>query len=466
MPPNKSPGKIERGVRQRLLRRFRSAFAVPPKRIVVGFSGGSDSLALALVLKGAARALRVPIELIYVDHRLRPDSAVDAERARQLAARIELPIVIVAVTDDPRVLHPGVGVEEAARRERFATFAGELRDGDVLALAHHASDQAETLLLHLLRGAGLRGMAGMAELGSLTVPWWNRDQPQITLPIWRPFLQESRADVRAILVGTGLLPIEDPSNRDRTLRRNAIRLGVLPEISAIEPDFERHFGDFATIARDEHYLLDRLSAEAETAVLTGDGVRAVRLSSLPVALARRVLSRWLSGDGAEPPTFDRVEAVRRFARADDFEGMIEIAGDAVVGNLAGTLIRGTRDELKLAAWQASGLLLPLASMGDSIQIDGDRVVARAPVAQRVVVIFSLADNLSGTITVERIADSWRRSGERDEWQSWFRERRISPWIRGDVLGVALDGVPFWIPMQSDQPAESTGRFIQVEVIPE
>jgi hypothetical protein len=309
-------------------------------------------------------------------------------------------------------------------------------------------------------------MAGMSELSSLAVPWWDGSQPRIDVPIWRPFLRETRADIRAILPGTGLDPIEDPSNSDVTLKRNAIRLDVIPEIAIVEPSFEHHFGDFAELAREEDELLDRMTSEAFAAVVADTGVDAAALAALPVALARRALQRWLANDDGEATSLDRVEAVRDLASAGNYEAMIEISGDVVVGNLAGTLIRGTRRELVFAAWATSGLVLPLASDSQAVRIDGDRAVVQAPVAKRVVVIFSLADNPSGRISVQRIAPARDHSGDRDHWRSWLREKGISPWIRADAQGIAVDGQIRWIPMNDDQPAGPTGRLIQVEVIPE
>src|SRR5205823_6991315 len=139
------------------------------------------------------------------------ESSADAAACRRLAVELGLPLIEVPLSPGLPERHPGVGVEEAARRERYVALAQAAQDvgSAVVAVAHHREDQAETVLLHLLRGAGLSGATGMAEMSRLTVPWWKprADRESRTIDLWRPFLDEPRSTVRGYADATGLKPI-------------------------------------------------------------------------------------------------------------------------------------------------------------------------------------------------------------------------------------------------------------------
>src|SRR5262249_20892404 len=234
--------------------------------ITVGFSGGADSLALAAVLARLAPVAAVRVWLVHVDHGLRPDSAGEAEACGRLARELGLPVVSVGLWSELLERHGGVGIEEAARRERYVALAraAEINRSAMIATAHHRDDQAETVLLHLLRGAGLHGASGMAELSRIAVPWWEtrprREPPAIDL--WRPFLDESRGVVRAYARETGLTPVEDPSNDEPRFRRNRIRHEVMPLLEHVSPGAEAALARYARIAREEDALLDALADQA------------------------------------------------------------------------------------------------------------------------------------------------------------------------------------------------------------
>ena len=201
------------GFEQRLLTRARAAGFKADDRVVVGFSGGRDSLALAAALRWVQASLGVEPVLIYVDHQLRASSGDEARRAAILAESINLEFHAVSVSAPPTSVHAGVGVEEAARRERYrCLFEVAARHGaPAVVTAHHRSDQAETVLLHLLRGAGVHGAAGMAERA--TAPFPDSASPcdislqsQTTLAwLWRPLLNEPREVIEGYVARLGLV---------------------------------------------------------------------------------------------------------------------------------------------------------------------------------------------------------------------------------------------------------------------
>jgi tRNA(Ile)-lysidine synthase len=280
--------------------------------VIVGFSGGPDSLALAAIL-GRIRPHGGPQPLlVHVDHAWRPDSAAEQARAAALARSLDLPFEGLRVPDDSWTLHSGVGREEAARRERYRIFAdtAERMRTDLLALAHHQEDQAETVLLHLLRGAGLQGAAGMQEVTRLEVPWWT-PTPEHNLHIWRPLRSERRAVVRAYAAATGLDPIRDPSNADVGLRRNAIRHQVLPVLERIVPGAAAALSRFAGLAAEDDAALTAIAETVLSSAVTEQGeLRRAVLATQPLAVRRRVVRRWVqTSSGLTMLTAERTDAM-------------------------------------------------------------------------------------------------------------------------------------------------------------
>jgi tRNA(Ile)-lysidine synthetase-like protein len=331
------------GLEQRVLARWRADGGGSGATVVVGFSGGADSLALAALLgRLADRGGPRPV-LVHVDHGLRAASAAEAEHAAELAASLALPLQIRRLSADPRTTHPGVGLEEAARRERYRAIAEVVAERGALAvaLAHHREDQAETVLLHLLRGAGLAGAAGMAGWTRLDLPWWDdRRGAAWQLSIWRPLLDEAKATVRAYADRLGLEPIVDPTNEDCRLRRNALRHEILPALEQVVPGASAALTRFATLAAAEDaYLADAAAAAYRRAVTaTGDLSRRA-LAGEPVALRRRVIRRWLREFAPTcSPTADRTDALLELIDRSESGRAIEI-GNHVTVRVLGSVAR-------------------------------------------------------------------------------------------------------------------------------
>ncbi len=181
---------------------------------MVGLSGGLDSVTLLAVLAGLAGPLGFSLRALHVDHGISPNAPQWARFCEELCAGLGVPVQVErARIGDTRAL----GLEGAARRARYAILARE--DADFVVLAHHRDDQAETLLLQLLRGAGPLGMAGMPALRAL---------PGSRARVLRPLLGVARSEIEAWAREHGLAWIEDESNDDLELQRNFIRHRVLP----------------------------------------------------------------------------------------------------------------------------------------------------------------------------------------------------------------------------------------------
>lgn len=231
--------------------------------ILVGVSGGPDSLALLHAL-GRWRAEGGPaIAAIHVDHKLRPGSADEARQVAAWCAEWRIPFAGRVVEADRA---PVANVEQIAREGRYRCFAQEAAHlgALTLALAHHADDQAETLLLHLLRGSGLAGLAGMPVVrraGDLLDPVCAA--LGVTRPaVWRPLLAVRRAAILAYCEFWQFAPIHDPSNDDTTLRRNAIRHRIMPVVEEYFPGAGGILARNAALLADDEDVLRFATDEA------------------------------------------------------------------------------------------------------------------------------------------------------------------------------------------------------------
>ncbi len=205
------------------------AAGLADSRLVAAVSGGADSLALLHALHCLRDSHRLSLSVAHVDHGLRTTSAQDAEFVRESAAAIGLPCTVIAV-DVPR--RPDGSFSEAAAREaryQALTSVGAQTGATVVATGHTADDQAETVLLHAVRGAGLAGLRAMSVLSDAPID----DGAGIRL--FRPLLSVRRSETQAYCRELGLLPLEDETNDDIRIPRNLVRLKVAPLLERLNP---------------------------------------------------------------------------------------------------------------------------------------------------------------------------------------------------------------------------------------
>jgi tRNA(Ile)-lysidine synthase len=333
----------ETGIVQRV--RASLARSLPPSRphILVGFSGGQDSLALTLVLTALARAGALTVESVHVDHDIRATSGDAAAGVRSIGDALRITTHVVTLDPNAIASHAGVGEEEALRRERYLAFARVARERDAyaVALAHHQRDQAETVLLHLMRGAGLSGASGMREWCELVVPWWSSaDGAPTPLRIWRPFLSERYLDVALLSEESGFEIHEDETNEERRYRRNAVRHDVLPLLESISAGATVNLARFGDLALEDDHVLDRIAVEAMGTgdmVLHGDLDRRA-LADLPRAIQRRILRRWIAASGYDGElTANRIDAVIDVASRNRSGASVEIGAGWYVQSQSGAL---------------------------------------------------------------------------------------------------------------------------------
>jgi len=269
--PLPDAGALERAAASLLPR---CSFPPPGTPVTCAVSGGADSTALlALAVAAGCRATAV-----HVDHGLRPGSAQEAEVVAASATRLG-----AGWRSIPMALADGPNLEARARTARYGALPPDAMTG------HTADDQAETILVNLLRGSGLDGLAGMR-------------------PERHPLLRLRRAETRALCVELGLDTVEDPSNHDPRHRRNRIRHELLPLLDAIaQRDVSALLARQADALRAEADLLDELAAAV-------DPTDAVTLTAAPAPLARRAIRRWLADP--YPPDAAAVERVLAVARGE------------------------------------------------------------------------------------------------------------------------------------------------------
>jgi tRNA(Ile)-lysidine synthase len=252
----------------------RCSFPPAGTAVSCAVSGGADSTALlALAMAAGCRATAV-----HVDHGLRAGSAAEADVVAATATALGAAFRAVRVT-----VADGPNHEARARAARYAALPTDVLTG------HTADDQAETVLVNLLRGAGLDGLAGMG-------------------PDRHPILRLRRTETQALCAALGLTVVDDPSNADPRHRRNRIRHELVPLLDAIaERDVSALLARQADTLRAEAELLDSLAAAI-------DATDAAALAAAPDALARRAVRRWLADP--YPPDAAAVERVLAVARGE------------------------------------------------------------------------------------------------------------------------------------------------------
>jgi tRNA(Ile)-lysidine synthase len=294
---------------------------------LVACSGGADSLALAAAAAFVGPRHGWRIGLSTVDHQLQPGSAERAAAVAEWGVKERLdPVLVRPVIVDGR---PG-GPEAAAREARYEALvaaAHEAGAGYVL-LGHTRDDQAETVLLALLRGSGPRGLAGM--------PVQRRLDGVILL---RPLLGVARAQTRAACAALGLQPWEDPHNQDPAYRRSHARTLLSALVEALGPAVVANLARTAELAGQDAELLDALATQELSTMDSPAGLPVDGLAALPPALRGRVLHAWARSLGCSPAALGQVHVDALAALVLDWhgQGAVTLPGGIAVARRAGRL---------------------------------------------------------------------------------------------------------------------------------
>lgn len=313
----------------------------PGCRIGVAVSGGADSVCLLHVLSELAAGWDLRLTVLHFNHRLRgDDSEADAQFVAELAGRLGLPLRVGSAEVRRLAQRSRDNLEQAARKARREFLLRQLAGGELdrVALGHTRSDQAETLLLRLLRGSGTTGLAAM--------------RPVTPEGFVRPLIEVGRADVERYLEQHGLSWRLDVSNLDLRLARNRIRHELLPRlVREWNPALEQVLAQTAALAREEEdYWAAEIERLCDPHLERENGavvVRASSLTGLPPAAARRLVRRAIQSvkGHLRGVTFRHIEGVLELAASRRGSGGLQLPGLRVIRSL---------DRLRLETPSAAG----------------------------------------------------------------------------------------------------------------
>ena len=272
----------------------------PDDGVVVGVSGGPDSLCLLHVLLRLREEYRLRLHVAHLNHGARGAEAdADAEFVAALATELSLPVTVEKQDVPALTREHGLAFEETARRVRYAFLARVAGETGMhkVAVGHNADDQAETVLMHFLRGAGLAGLRGMLPITSITdyrllEPFLQ--QPATSISLIRPLLEVPRSEIEQYCADQGLRPRFDRSNLDTTYFRNRLRHELLPLLEGYNPKIRARLRHTAAVVAADYELLTQLREQAWAEVIRDEREEAIVFDraawrTLPVALQRATL---------------------------------------------------------------------------------------------------------------------------------------------------------------------------------
>ncbi len=393
-----------------------------PRRAWVALSGGADSTALLIAARRALDAgVLASLEAVHVHHGLQPEADGWAAHCRVLCATLEVPLTVRTVA----VTAAGEGPEAAAREARHAALAAVLPAGGLLLTGHHRGDQAETLLLQLLRGAGPAGLAGMPAARA-----FGRGR------LLRPLLDCPRERLEAYCREAGLDWVEDPSNASTAFDRNYLRAEILPRLRDRWPGAETTLARAAALQGEAAELLDERAAQD---LADASGSRPGRLSLAPFlelapARQRNLLRAAIARQGLPLPPRDRLEGFRRqlaTAATDRLPGLQWPGGE----------LRRWRDEIHVLAPR------PAHDPGLRLEWRPEQGPLAIPGVGRLGAELRRGEGIPAVFAGRRLVVGFRRGGERCRpaaqgpsraVKKLLQESGVPPWER-DRLPLVFAG---------------------------
>lgn len=312
-------------------------YAMFPHRghVLCAVSGGADSVCLLHLLKGRAEAEDFTLTAAHFDHGLRGEASHrDAAFVEHLCRDWGIPCVTEAGDVAAEARHRGAGIEETARDLRYAFLerAANQVGASVIATAHNAGDNVETLLLHLIRGSGLQGLTGIPPRRGRLV---------------RPLLTTTRPEIDAYLKANGLPHVEDASNADPTFARNKLRLQVLPLLRELNPRLEESLGETIQRLRDDNnYLNARAAHCAREAAWADDDlvIQAQLVAREPDPIAVRIIRWMLLEMGEHQFSAAHLQSVVDLARSSAPSGRVDLAHGLTAYRVYGELLLTVQGE--------------------------------------------------------------------------------------------------------------------------
>jgi tRNA(Ile)-lysidine synthase len=330
-------------------------------KVVVAVSGGADSMALLFALFQLRSVYNMRLIVAHVNHQLRGEEAEqDALFVEQQAARLGLPFHQTWVDVKALQQSAGISVQQAARqlRYRFLHALHQALNATRIALGHTADDQAETLLMRLVRGSGPAGLAGI---------------PAVRLPFIRPLISVSRPVIYAYLQSEHCPWVEDSSNAHTVYLRNRVRLDLLPKLQQYNPQIVRRLNELADMLRADSQVLEQQVDEWALQTLAWQTRGRVEIccrlfAFAPVAIQRRLLRRVIEALASSPEAvgFKHIERLRQFIVSGNQERGCSLPGEIGIERRAETML----------LWNGSGfpaiscmLALPVPGKVDIVSLN-------------------------------------------------------------------------------------------------
>ena len=312
------------------LRLSKDCGVAPGSHVLLALSGGADSVALFCLLLEARESMPLVLSCAHVEHGIRGEASLsDLAFVRALCDKKKVPLYAAHVDAPAYAREHGCGLEDAARTLRYA-FLNRTADeigADAIALAHHAGDQAETVLLHAMRGSDLRGLCAMRMRSGRLI---------------RPLLDCRPEMLRACLAAIGQPFCEDATNDDRTYARNRVRHDVLPQMEQAVPGAGDALCRLARAAqRDEDYFETQIDAMhlRTLPLVDGAAVEKRALTGMHPALLSRVLVRLIQRAGLAPQSAETVGRIMDALAREDAAVNLTGGAHAVIGRQYLCLIR-------------------------------------------------------------------------------------------------------------------------------
>lgn len=402
----------------------------PGAVVSVGLSGGVDSVVLLDILRQLRKRYRFRLNVLHVHHGLSPNADRWARFCATHCARRAIPFQCVRV----EVKGQGKNIEAHARAARYEAFA---RHGsEVIALAHNLNDQAETVLLNLVRGAAAHGMRGMAAVRSTTSASKSGRQTII-----RPLLDVPRSSLVEYANHRRLRFIVDESNADHRFARNFIRLRITPLLERRFPGSQGAIARTAGLLAEGAMLLDELADLDLQSVAVGDRLDAERLCALTPARAANVLRRYLGKRGVmSPPSVRLHEVLRQIRARDDAAPVIQ------VGQVSIRRFRGMVDVVPDKPGSHS--ISPIMWQGEPrIELpDGASLVfaRKRGIGIRESALRDASITIRSRTGGERIRIA--RNGRTRTLKNLLSEGEVPPWQRAAMPLIFRDGKLIWAPL--------------------
>ncbi|MEN8174897.1 MAG: tRNA lysidine(34) synthetase TilS [Pseudomonadota bacterium] len=387
-----------------------------PGRYLIGYSGGLDSSVLLHVLARARDSLAAPVVAVHVNHGIQAEAVSWERHCRSSCDAWGIPLVARRVNVDQH--HPK-GLEAAAREARYGAFRQQMAEGDMLLTAHHLDDQAETLLLRLMRGSGVRGLGAMPRLRRFDPGWHSR-----------PLLTQPRGALESYAREHGFEWITDASNRDDRFDRNYLRHRVLPVLRRRWPAIDRVLGRAAELAREADALISEVVDQDLERMARGNRLDLAAWESLSGERQRAVLRHWLDSLQLPVPDSHRLRELQR---------QVIAAGEerAPCVSWPGGEVHRYRNGLYASA--------PLPAL------DRGTVIALVPGEPAQLPAELGYVQVSGSLTAEVLEIRFRRGRERCRirdshrtLKNLFQDLGVPPWLRQRVPLVFADGNLAWV----------------------